>query len=126
MVATLAWYLAGTAALALLVFVATRRRRRMARHLSPTFVFADLVGYTALTEERGDQAAAKLAREFRRTMCALSREHGATQVKSMGDGVMIWAPTRRPPSFSPHLPSNRSGRGRICFPCASVCTPGRP
>jgi adenylate cyclase len=25
-------------------------------------------------------------------MCALSREHGATQVKSMGDGVMIWAP----------------------------------
>jgi adenylate cyclase len=25
-------------------------------------------------------------------MCALSREHGAWQVKSMGDGVMIWAP----------------------------------
>jgi adenylate cyclase len=49
-------------------------------------------GYTALTEERGDKAAATLAREFRRTMCALSREHGATQVKSRGDGVMIWAP----------------------------------
>ena len=64
----------------------------MARHPAPTFLFADLVGYTALTEERGDQAAATLAREFRRTMCALSREHGASQVKSMGDGVMIWAP----------------------------------
>jgi adenylate cyclase len=68
------------------------RRRRMARHPAPTFVFADLVGYTALTEERGDQAAATLAGEFRRAMCALSREHGARQVKSMGDGVMIWAP----------------------------------
>jgi adenylate cyclase len=69
-----------------------RRRRRMARHPAPTFVFADLAGYTALTEERGDDAAAKLAGEFRRTMCALSRKHGARQVKSMGDGVMIWAP----------------------------------
>ena len=64
----------------------------MRRHPAPTFVFADLAGYTAITEERGDDAAARLAREFRRTMCALSREHGATQVKSMGDGVMIWAP----------------------------------
>jgi adenylate cyclase len=64
----------------------------MARHPAPTFVFADLVGYTAVTEERGDEAAATLAREFRRTMCAFSREHGASQVKSMGDGVMIWAP----------------------------------
>jgi adenylate cyclase len=68
------------------------RRQRMRRHPSPTFLFADLVGYTALTEKRGDEAAAVLAREFRRTMCALSRKHGATQVKSMGDGVMIWAP----------------------------------
>ena len=79
--------------LAVLVLVlATRKRRRMQRHPAPTFVFADLAGYTALTDERGDAAAARLAREFRRTMCALSREHGATQVKSMGDGVMIWAP----------------------------------
>jgi adenylate cyclase len=70
----------------------TRRRRRMRRHPAPTFVFADLVGYTALTEQRGDAAAADLAREFRRAMCALSREHGAWQVKSMGDGVMIWSP----------------------------------
>jgi adenylate cyclase len=76
----------------LVVQSATRRRRSMARHPAPTFVFADLAGYTALTEQRGDHAAARLAREFRRTMGALSREHGASQVKSMGDGVMIWAP----------------------------------
>jgi class 3 adenylate cyclase len=79
-------------AVGIVVTAATRRKRSMARHPAPTFVFADLAGYTALTEERGDQAAARLAREFLRTMCALSREHGATQVKSMGDGVMIWAP----------------------------------
>src|SRR5437867_2322201 len=68
------------------------RRRRMRRHPSPTFVFADLVGYTALTDQRGDLAAADTAREFRRAMCELARDHRATQVKSMGDGVMIWAP----------------------------------
>src|SRR3954447_12732338 len=68
------------------------RRRRMGRHPAPTFLFVDLVGYTALTDEQGDEAAARVAREFRRTMCELSRDHGATQVKSMGDGVMIWAP----------------------------------
>jgi adenylate cyclase len=64
----------------------------MARHPSPTFVFADLVGYTALTEERGDEAAARVAREFRHVMRSISRAHSASQVKSMGDGVMIWAP----------------------------------
>jgi class 3 adenylate cyclase len=85
----------GCSAVAMIVALgalwATSRRRRMRRHPAPTFVFADLAGYTALTEEQGDEAAAR-AREFRRTMCALSREHGAWQVKSMGDGVMIWAP----------------------------------
>jgi len=69
-----------------------RRRRWMARHPAPTFVFADLVGYTALTEAHGDEAAARLAREFRRTISRLCREHGAWQVKSMGDGAMIWSP----------------------------------
>jgi class 3 adenylate cyclase len=86
------WCGVGLAATGLVGAGATRRRRWMRRHPAPTFLFADLAGYTALTEERGDEAAAALAREFRRTMCALSREHGAWQVKSMGDGVMIWAP----------------------------------
>jgi class 3 adenylate cyclase len=67
-----------------------RTQRACRRRSTPTFLFADLVGYTALTEAMGDHAAADLAREFRRTMCALSRDHGARQVKSMGDGVMIW------------------------------------
>ena len=87
--------LAGLAVLGVGGWAATRRRRWMRRHPAPTFVFADLVGYTALTEERGDAAAAAVAREFRRTMSALSRRHGAWQVKSMGDGAMIWAPDAR-------------------------------
>jgi class 3 adenylate cyclase len=86
------WCGVGLAATGLVAAGGTRRRRWMRRHPTPTFVFADLAGYTALTEERGDEAAARVARGFRRTMCALSREHGAWQVKSMGDGVMIWAP----------------------------------
>jgi class 3 adenylate cyclase len=67
-----------------------RTQRACRRRSTPTFLFADLVGYTAVTEAVGDGAAADLAREFRRTMCALGRDHGARQVKSMGDGVMIW------------------------------------
>jgi adenylate cyclase len=70
----------------------TRRRRWMRSHPMPTFVFADLAGYTKLTETHGDQAAARVATEFQSTMNALSRQHGAWQIKSMGDGVMIWAP----------------------------------
>jgi adenylate cyclase len=69
-----------------------RRRRWMGSHPAPTFVFVDLAGYTALTEASGDRAAARIASEFRRTMSSLSRQHGAWQVKSMGDGVMIWSP----------------------------------
>jgi adenylate cyclase len=72
--------------------LATRRRRWMRSHPAPTFVFVDLAGYTALTEMRGDQVAASVANEFQRTMSDLSRRHGAWQVKTMGDGVMIWAP----------------------------------
>ena len=71
---------------------AARRHRRMARHPTPTFVFADLVGYTTLAERCGDEAAMRVAREFRRVMSRLSRQHGACHVKSMGDGAMIWVP----------------------------------
>src|SRR4051812_39425700 len=68
-----------------------RRRRCPRRHPAPTFLFADLAGYTALTERRGDHAAAAVASEFRRTMSDLVRRHGAFEVKSLGDGMMVWA-----------------------------------
>jgi class 3 adenylate cyclase len=71
--------------------VAVGRRNAIKRVAEPTFVFADLAGYTGLTDRLGDEAAANVAREFRRTMCSASREYGAYQIKSMGDGVMILA-----------------------------------
>ena len=37
--------------------LAARQRWRMLGHHTPTFVFADLAGYTALTERSGDQVA---------------------------------------------------------------------
>jgi len=86
---------AGAALVSLRRIHAARRWRWMARHPAPTFVFADLVGYTALTERHGDETAARVAREFRRTIDGLSRAHGARQVKSMGDGAMIWSPDPR-------------------------------
>lgn len=73
--------------------MAMGRKPWMRRHRAPTFLFADLVGYTAVTESRGDAAAAELARTFRRRMRTLARRHGGWQVKSMGDGVMIWTPS---------------------------------
>jgi adenylate cyclase len=90
MVGNAAWSRLGTPRIAGLF--APRRRRWMQGHPRPTFVFVDLAGYTTLTETRGDQAAARVASEFQRTMSGLSRQHGAWQIKAMGDGVMIWAP----------------------------------
>lgn len=54
-----------------------------------TFLFADLVGYTAFTERVGDDAAADVAVAFQ-----AAAEHVATQcrcdvVKQLGDAVMI-------------------------------------
>jgi class 3 adenylate cyclase len=68
------------------------RLRAARRRRAATFVFADLVGYTALTERRGDYSGARVAAEFCRMMTRLCREHDARYVKSMGDGAMIWAP----------------------------------
>jgi adenylate cyclase len=82
--------IAGAAIVGLRTLGVASRRRWMSRHPAPTFLFADLVGYTTLTERRGDHTAARVAQEFWRTMSALSREHGARQIKSMGDGAMIW------------------------------------
>src|SRR5947209_906477 len=56
-----------------------------------TFVFADLVGFTALTEDRGEEAAADLAFRLADDSARLSAEHGAEVVKSLGDAVMIRA-----------------------------------
>ncbi len=55
----------------------------------PAMSFLDLVGYTRLTEERGDQAAAELAASLAVLVDRSSREHGGVPVKWLGDGVMV-------------------------------------
>jgi adenylate cyclase len=54
--------------------------------------FLDLTGYTRLTEEEGDQAAAGLAAELRGLVRRSSLEHGGESVKWLGDGVMFYFP----------------------------------
>jgi adenylate cyclase len=65
----------------------TGRLRRPGR--VPAMSFVDLVGYTRLTEERGDTAAAELAGTLAVLVERSSREHGGEPVKWLGDGVMV-------------------------------------
>jgi adenylate cyclase len=55
----------------------------------PAMCFLDLVGYTRLTEERGDAAAAALAEALAVLVYRSAREHGGVPVKWLGDGVMV-------------------------------------
>jgi adenylate cyclase len=54
----------------------------------PAMSFLDLTGYTRLTEERGDAAAAALAERLAVLVERSAREHGGVPVKWLGDGVM--------------------------------------
>jgi len=65
-------------------------RRRPTR--PSAMVFLDLAGYTRLTEERGDEAAAELAGVLGDLVTAESRRFGGTAVKWLGDGVMFHFP----------------------------------
>jgi adenylate cyclase len=56
----------------------------------PAMCFLDITGYTRLTEERGDEAAADLAARLARLVRRSSQEHGGTPVKWLGDGVMFY------------------------------------
>jgi adenylate cyclase len=57
----------------------------------PTFVFADLAGFTALTEAHGDEEAVELAHEFSDLVRGLLPDHRAQEVKTIGDAMMIRA-----------------------------------
>jgi class 3 adenylate cyclase len=54
-----------------------------------TFLFADLVGFTAFTERVGDEAAADVAVAFQSAAAHLAADYGCDVVKSLGDAVMI-------------------------------------
>jgi adenylate cyclase len=60
-----------------------------------TFLFTDLVGFTALTAERGDDHGADVAIAFYDRVRPLLGEHDAEEVKTLGDGMMLRAPSPR-------------------------------
>jgi adenylate cyclase len=62
-------------------------RSRM--EVTPAICFLDLTGYTRLTEERGDQAAAELAERLAPLVQRPAERHGGRVVKWLGDGVMF-------------------------------------
>jgi class 3 adenylate cyclase/YHS domain-containing protein len=54
-----------------------------------TFLFADLAGFTALTEAMGDEQAVDVAEEFFGAVRALLPEHRTVEVKTIGDALML-------------------------------------
>jgi class 3 adenylate cyclase len=54
-----------------------------------TVLFTDLVGFTAYTEEAGDERGAEVCVAFRRDVGRLLAAYDATEVKSLGDGLML-------------------------------------
>jgi adenylate cyclase len=54
-----------------------------------TFLFTDLVGYTALTDAEGDDRAVEVALSLHRRVRALLPAFGGEEVKALGDGIML-------------------------------------
>ena len=59
-------------------------------HHPPAMCFLDITGYTRLTEERGDEAAADLAGRLAALVRRSSLEYEGRPVKWLGDGVMFY------------------------------------
>lgn len=57
---------------------------------SPAVCFVDLTGYTALNEEQGDEAAARLASNLAALVTDISRRHGGRPIRWLGDGGMFY------------------------------------
>jgi class 3 adenylate cyclase len=55
----------------------------------PAIAFLDLAGYTAIAEERGDEAAAALASDLAGVVQEAAQTQGCRPVKWLGDGVMF-------------------------------------
>jgi adenylate cyclase len=56
----------------------------------PAICFVDLTGYTRLTEERGDDAAAQVAGRLVALVNDISRRRGGRPVRWLGDGGMFY------------------------------------
>ena len=62
------------------------------RTLATTFLFADIAGFTALTEAHGDEQAVDLVDEFSAAVQAELPSCGGTHIKTIGDALMLAIP----------------------------------
>ena len=88
----------------------------------PAMCFLDITGYTRLTQERGDAAAAELAEQLGRLVQRTSVKHGGRPVKWLGDGVMLYFPDPGPGVVAALEMAAGRGRGR---PAAGPRRPAR-
>ena len=58
--------------------------------LTPAICFVDMTGYTRLTEERGDEEAARLATSLAALVNEISRTHGGRAIRWLGDGGLFY------------------------------------
>ncbi len=83
-------------------------------------MFADLAGFTALTEAHGDEAALDVLTRMGDRAAEIVDAHGGTLVKTIGDAIMVRIPEarraielglhlERGPSQTPGLPRVRVG-----------------
>jgi class 3 adenylate cyclase len=56
---------------------------------APAICFVDLTGFTRLTEEQGDEVAARLASNLATLVEDISRRHGGRPIRWLGDGGMF-------------------------------------
>src|SRR5881227_4199549 len=67
----------------------TKRVTQEPDAVTSTFMFADIAGFTALTEADGDEQAATLVADFCDAVGAELPMFGATQIKTIGDALML-------------------------------------
>jgi class 3 adenylate cyclase len=56
----------------------------------PAVAFVDVSGYTRMTEELGDETAARTSELLRERAEAVAEAEGGRLVKLLGDGAMLW------------------------------------
>jgi len=64
----------------------------VSRDPEATFLFADIAGFTALTEAHGDEQAVELVEEFASTLQTELPAVGGEYVKAVGDALMLRVP----------------------------------
>ena len=65
------------------------------RAATPGIAFIDLTGYTRLTQELGDEAAAGLSLRLGDIARTVADRHHGRLVKLLGDGALLWLPDAR-------------------------------